>query len=321
MKSLLTLFIIALVLVAGCVTSEPADAGSDKDEQQVMEDEEPVLEDEDIEPEPEPELDLEEDEEVEPEPDPVFSEPENLWLDSSDIDGGTTRFDFETSSPVVDDSADIALGFARRDYGAWLPSFGLNVVKVGDHSQNTRYLWRDTTSCPEGGYSKDEVDDLGTHPFYADSMEIYCFKTEDGNYGKLRIGHVGDPDQELQLHWVLNPTGSNVMPVDNVPPRIVSTYPIDNQEVDAVNLILELEFNEPVLWANSNVIIGIDALDSDTLTPTLTVDYKQNEDTNVILLRPSAVTPNHEYRVSISGVWEDLSGNGAELSYTFMFST
>jgi hypothetical protein len=130
-----------------------------------------------------------------------------VTLDDSDLQNGTGQYDFETGKKSVYGSPDLFISGIVFD-GQWHAELDAQVVEM-------ERPFKEVAQCPAEGYASVINVDPKTHfgtPIYANPTNVFCLKTNEGNFVKLEIISA-DYDSEkdmrvLKFKYILLPNGS-----------------------------------------------------------------------------------------------------------------
>jgi hypothetical protein len=139
-----------------------------------------------------------------PETAPAQNEPKIVQLDDSDVNNGSTMYDFDTEQRTnTNVNIDMMLsGMFYED--TWMRGVDWQVVPMEG-------VFDSITDCPASGYASAYnigADGFGT-PYSASDGDIYCLKTNDSNYvllEVLRAYNEGD-NRFLVFKYLINKTG------------------------------------------------------------------------------------------------------------------
>jgi hypothetical protein len=132
------------------------------------------------------------------------SEPKQVTLDDSDVNNGSTMYDFDTEQRTnTNVSPDMMLGSMFYE-DTWMRGVDWQVVPMKES-------FNSITQCPAEGYAG--VHDVGPDgfgtPYNAWQGDVYCLKTNLGKYVLLEVlssYNEGD-NRFLTFKYLMNKTG------------------------------------------------------------------------------------------------------------------
>ena len=134
-----------------------------------------------------------------------------VTLDDSDMEHGSAQYDFETGQKTVYGSPDLFISGIIFN-GQWHAELDAQVVEMDKP-------FNEVALCPAEGYASVKNVDPVTHygtPIYADPEKVFCLKTDEGNYAKLKILSADYDSQKdlriLKFKYIFQPNGSRKMP-------------------------------------------------------------------------------------------------------------